>query len=70
MPEHPNATVFRAGFQALWERGDVAPFLTLLRDDVEWINDIGAGPWREIHGKEAVLAFYGEWMQLFDENFH
>ncbi|MDT7700051.1 MAG: hypothetical protein QOJ30_2376 [Pseudonocardiales bacterium] len=30
------------------------------------LNDIGAGPWREVYGKQAILQFWGEWTELFD----
>jgi ketosteroid isomerase-like protein len=69
MPEHPNAARFRLAFEALWQRGDLAPTHALLREDVHWVNDIGAGPWRDLHGKQAVLEMLAGWMALFDGGF-
>ena len=67
--EHPNAVRFRSAFDDLWERGELEPTLRLLRDDVVWINDIGAGPFHRGEGKESVLALFAEWMALFDGGF-
>lgn len=69
MADHPNAARMRAAFEALWPDGDVAPALALLRDDVHWVNDIGAGPWREAHGKQGFLEMFSQWTSLFDGGF-
>jgi hypothetical protein len=33
------------------------------------LNDIGAGPWRENRGREAMMQFWGGWAELFDGTF-
>ena len=66
--EHPNATFARNLYAAL-AAGDVATVFDALTDDLVLINDIGAGPWRELRGKQAVLEFWGRWMELFDGTF-
>jgi ketosteroid isomerase-like protein len=66
--EHPNATFARNLYTAL-AAGDVATVFDALADDLVMINDIGAGPWRELYGKQAVLEFWGRWMDLFDGTF-
>jgi ketosteroid isomerase-like protein len=67
--EHPNARRFRAAFAGIWERGDMQVIDELVRDDVEWINDIGAGPFRQLDGKPAVYSMFDQWMALFDGGF-
>ncbi len=69
MPEHPNATRARLAFEALWQGGDLAPSLALLHDDVHWVNDIGAGPWHEVRGKQGFRELFSGWMSLFDGGF-
>src|SRR4051794_15925897 len=66
--EHPNATFARNLYAAL-AAGDVATAFDALADDLVLVNDIGAGPWRELRGKQAVLEFWGRWMELFDGTF-
>ena len=66
--EHPNATFARNLYAAL-AAGDLATAFDALADDLVLINDVGAGPWRELHGKQAVLEFWGQWMELFDGTF-
>jgi ketosteroid isomerase-like protein len=66
--EHPNATFARNLYAAL-AAGDVATAFDALSDDLVLLNDIGAGPWRELRGKQAVLEFWGRWMELFDGTF-
>ena len=66
--EHPNATHARNIYAAL-AAGDVATAFDALSDDLVLLNDIGAGPWRELRGKQAVLEFWGRWMELFDGTF-
>ena len=66
--EHPNATLARNIYAAL-AASDVATAFDVLSDDLVLINDIGAGPWRELHGKQAVLEFWGRWMELFEGTF-
>src|SRR6476469_1488439 len=66
--EHPNATFARNLYAAL-AAGDLATAFDALSDDLVLINDIGAGPWRELYGKQAVLEFWGRWMELFDGTF-
>lgn len=66
--DHPNAVQARAVFAAL-AAGDIAPAFDLMTDDYVMHNDIGAGPWREVHGKDGVLDFWTRWMQLFDNSF-
>jgi ketosteroid isomerase-like protein len=67
--EHPNAVQAREVFAAL-AGGDLAPAFDLMTDDYVLHNDIGAGPWRELHGKAEVLNFWTRWMELFDNTFH
>jgi ketosteroid isomerase-like protein len=67
--EHPNAVVAREVFAAL-AAGDIDPVFELMTDDFVMHNDIGAGPWRELHGKTEVLDFWTRWMELFDNTFH
>jgi ketosteroid isomerase-like protein len=69
MAEHENATRCRVAFEALWQNADLEPTLALLADDVVWINDIGAGPWHEFHGKQGVLDLFTGWMAFFDGGF-
>ena len=58
MPTHPNADAARRAFDAFWIHGDVQPMLDAAIDDIVWTNDIGAGPWREVRGKDAVRVDY------------
>jgi ketosteroid isomerase-like protein len=69
MTEHPNAIRYRRAFEALWERGDQSVLDAMCRPDAEWINDIGAGPWRELRTPEAIAEFLAGWYQLFDGGF-
>jgi ketosteroid isomerase-like protein len=69
MPEHPNAMSAREEFEALWQKGDFEPALARMHDEVHWVNDIGAGPWHECRGKQAVADMLAEWMALFDGGF-
>ncbi len=69
MPEHPNAAHFRTIFEALWVDGDMQPMIDGTADDYDWHNDIGAGPWRHLRGKEEALAFSMWWMTFFDGTF-
>lgn len=66
--EHTNATHARRVYDAL-ANGDLTPAVDAMADDMVMINDIGAGPWREVHGKQGVLDFFGRWMELFDNTF-
>ena len=67
--EHPYATTYRRMIESIYERGDFEPFDRQIRDDVIWINDIGAGPWRRLEGKAAVGAMFDAWGELFDGGF-
>ena len=67
--EHPHVTRFREAHAALVS-GDIEPCWALMREDFVNVNDIGAGPWRENRGREAMMRFWGEWMELFDNTFH
>ena len=55
--EHPAAARFRNQLAAI-SRGDVAPFYEDTREDFVNFNDIGAGPWRENHGRDAFFATF------------
>jgi ketosteroid isomerase-like protein len=66
--EHANATAARNLFATL-AAGDIATVFDAFSDDIVLINDIGAGPWREARGKQALLEFWGQWMELFDGTF-
>jgi len=67
--EHPNAQRIRAALTAA-DQGDYELVSGIFRPDVHWINDIGAGPYREAHGIEEVFAMLGQWNGLFDGTFH
>ena len=69
MPEHPLATRTRRDFHSLWDDGDFQPALDTLADDVVWVNDIGAGPLRELRGKDEVIAMQLWWFDFFAANF-
>jgi hypothetical protein len=66
--EHPNVARFREAHTAL-VAGDVGPTWALMREDFVNVNDVGAGPWREQRGPEAMMRFWGEWAELFDGTF-
>jgi ketosteroid isomerase-like protein len=66
--EHPTATTARQAFAAL-AAGDIEPVFALMTDDFLMLNDIGAGPWREVRGKDGVLDFWTRWNELFDGTF-
>ena len=53
--EHPNATFARNVYAAL-AAGDLATAFDALADDLVLINDVGAGPWRELRGTRVILA--------------
>jgi ketosteroid isomerase-like protein len=65
---HPNADMFMNDFAAL-AAGELAPLFDRTADDIVMVNDEGAGPWRELHGKEQVLDFWTRWTDLFDGTF-
>ena len=66
--EHPNATKFREVLDAV-ARGDVAAMYAATREDFVNINDIGAGPWREVHGRDAFFAFFGQFVEYLEGAF-
>ncbi len=66
--EHPNATRIRSLWQAA-NAGDQGAADGFVADDIVWSNDIGAGPWREVVGKQACLDFGLAWQELFDFTF-
>lgn len=63
--EHPNATRIRTSWLAAMS-GDPVAAGELATDDVVWINDIGAGPWRRLDGLQACGEFALAWQELFD----
>ena len=63
--EHPNATRIRSLWLAA-NAGDPTAAEELVADDIVWANDIGAGPWRELVGKEACQSFGLAWQELFE----
>jgi ketosteroid isomerase-like protein len=65
LTEHPNAVLFRDRFAAL-AAGDPAPVYEATREDFHNVNDIGAGPWHESHGRDAFFGFFAEFSALFD----
>ncbi|MGQ0575532.1 MAG: nuclear transport factor 2 family protein [Pseudonocardia sp.] len=67
--EHPALAATLHAFAAL-AAGDAGPADALMADDIVNINDIGAGPWRENRGKDAVWAFFGAFVELFEGEFH
>ena len=69
MPTHPNADEARRVFDAFWTHGDVQPMLDAATDDFVWINDIGAGPWRELHGRDEAMAMQLWWFDWFAGTF-
>jgi hypothetical protein len=60
--EHPSAMQARATFAAM-AAGDVGPAFALMRDDFHMVNDVGAGPWREVRGTDGMLEFWTRWME-------
>ena len=69
MPTHPQAERARKLFDSLWVDGDMQTVLDAHDDDFVWINDIGAGPFREVRGKDAALAMQMWWFEFFDGTF-
>lgn len=69
MPEHPNAARAREAFHAFWDDGDLQPMLDAASDDIVWVNDIGAGPFREVRGKDEVVAMQLWWSDFFGGTF-
>ncbi|MEO5900008.1 MAG: nuclear transport factor 2 family protein [Ilumatobacteraceae bacterium] len=67
--DHPNAHHYRTTHDALWDRLDIEPLFEWFTDDVQWTNDIGAGPFHRFDGKAAVLSFFEQWTNLFDGGF-
>lgn len=66
--EHDNATHVRAVFAAMAE-GDAAPAFEAVHEDFHNVNDVGAGPWREVHGRDAFFDFFGRFVAFFDGTF-
>jgi ketosteroid isomerase-like protein len=66
--EHPNATEFRKVLDAI-ARGDVEMMYAATHEDFVNINDIGAGPWREVHGRDAFFAFFGQFVEYLEGTF-
>lgn len=66
--EHPNATQFREVMAAV-ANGDLAPLVTLLPEEFVNLNDIGAGHWREVHGRDAFLAFFEQFVTYLEGTF-
>jgi ketosteroid isomerase-like protein len=69
VPEHPNAARYRSAFEQMWQTGDPSAMVGLIDPDVSWSNDIGAGPWREIEGRDQLLEQLGRWGELFEGTF-
>jgi ketosteroid isomerase-like protein len=68
MPEHPRAIQARQLFHALWDDGDMEATIEAMSADVVWVNDIGAGPLRELRGRDQVRALLLWWFDFFDGN--
>lgn len=66
--DHPNATHFRQVFAAV-AQGDLAPLIAVLPDDFVNLNDIGAGPWRDVRGRDAFLSFFGQFDAYLEGTF-
>jgi uncharacterized protein len=66
--EHPNAVEFRKVMDAL-ASGDLAPIHAATHEDFVNVNDIGAGPWRESHGREAFFDFFGRFAEYLEGTF-
>jgi ketosteroid isomerase-like protein len=66
--EHPHATEFRKVMAAAAE-GDVATMYANTHEDFFALNDIGAGPWREVYGREAFFAFFGQFVEYLEGTF-
>jgi len=66
--EHPHATKFRALIDSIAE-GDLATIYAATSEDFWAVNDIGAGPWREVHGRDAFFAFFGEFVAYLEGTF-
>lgn len=69
MTEHPQATHARQLFDALWDDGDMGPSLASMASEVVWVNDLGAGPLRELRGRDQVSAMQLWWFDFFAGNF-
>jgi ketosteroid isomerase-like protein len=66
--EHPNATEFRRVIDAI-SRGDAAAMYDVTHEDFVNINDIGAGPWREVHGRDAFFEFFAQFVEYLEGTF-
>jgi ketosteroid isomerase-like protein len=66
--EHPNVAVVGETLGTL-ARGDAGPVYARMREDFAMRNDVGAGPWREIDGRDAVMAFWTRWAEWFAGTF-
>lgn len=66
--EHPTATRFREHMAAI-SRGDIVPFYEDVREDFVNFNDIGAGPWRENHGRSAFFSFFEQFVTYLEGTF-
>ena len=66
MSEHPNF----ASTQKVWDaiaEGDFVSGLDVLTDDVVVDNGPGAGPWRHLEGKDAIVSFAVQFIPFFQE---
>ena len=63
MTIHPNARLLRDAYQAI-ERGDLQPMLTLLSEDIAWV-DSTLGPLAGSYGKAEVPQFFGKMMDVY-----
>ena len=63
---HPHALRIRENFAAL-AAGDLTAFYEAVHEDFHNVNDVGAGPWREVRGRDAFFGFFAEFAGLFDE---
>ncbi|MEJ2869113.1 nuclear transport factor 2 family protein [Actinomycetospora sp. OC33-EN08] len=66
--DHPNLVRVRDAMAALAD-GDVEPTVALMAEDVVMVNDVGAGPWRELRGRDAVLGFWFAFAEFFGGTF-
>ena len=67
--EHPNATVFRRGYEA-FNAGDMDTLRELFDANIVWHNGGRTRFSRDSHGIDETLGFFLELMQATDGTFH
>ena len=67
--EHPNATLFRKGYDA-FNSGDMETVRSTFAGDIVWHNGGRSRFSRDTHGIDNTLAFFMELIQATDGSFH